>query len=259
MARPVQQHGRCVVAFSDLHIPYQSEQAVEVLSLVVEYLKPDLALCLGDILDCSQFSTHPPTYGMPESNYEEDLEQANRFLDRLQAACGRLVMVEGNHEYRLDRWAAATAPGRGAYMSLAPRLRLMRDRKHCTYIKYGSVDGRYPHYKVGPRIVGVHGWSYAKHATKNHLNISQGKSILHGHTHRVDASMRQSVWSSGKIVQARSTGCLCQTRPLYGVGSPVEWVNAFVIGYLGRRSDTLYTVPIIEGRCVLPNGMEVAA
>lgn len=41
-------------------------------------------------------------------------------LDRLQKVCGRLVMVEGNHEYRLDRWAAVAAEGRGAYSMLAP-------------------------------------------------------------------------------------------------------------------------------------------
>ena len=44
---------------------------------------------------------------------------------------------------------------------------------------------------------------------------------------------------------------------LYGTGRPVEWINAFILGYLGRRSDTLYTVPIMGDRCILPDGSEV--
>ena len=258
MAKPIQQHGRLVVAFGDLHIPYHNEAAVEVLKAVVRYLKPDLAVCLGDVMDCSQFSTHPPTLGMPETNYEQDTLIANKFFDDIQRWCTRLVAVEGNHEHRLDRWAARTAPGRGAYTMLAPRFNLARNRKRFTYIPYGSVDGTYPHYKIGPRVVAIHGWSYAMHATKKHLVMSQGKSIVHGHTHRVDHTLVQNVWSTKGVVQAISTGCLCRPVPLYGVGTPVQWTNAFVLIYVGRRSETMYAVPITGNRCVLPDGVELS-
>ena len=249
---------KTMLAFGDVHVPHQNPRALEVFCRVAERIRPDLIVCLGDILDCGQFSTHPPTYGVPETDYHEDLKTANALLDRLQKVCGRLVMVEGNHEYRLDRWAAATAEGRGAYSMLAPRLQLTRNRTRCTYVPYGSADGRYPHYAINNRIIAVHGWSYAKQATRNHLQISQGKSVIHGHTHRADTHIAQNIWSPGQIIQARGAGCLCKPIPLYGTGRPVEWVNAFIIGYLGRRSDTLYTVPIMDNRCILPDGVEVA-
>ncbi|MBN2583209.1 MAG: metallophosphoesterase [Planctomycetes bacterium] len=252
-------HSKTMLAFGDVHVPHHNQRAVEVFCLAAERLKPDLIVCLGDLLDCGQFSAHPPTHEMPETDYHDDLDAANALLDRLAAACGRLVMVEGNHEYRLDRWAAATAEGRGAYSMLAPRVQLARGRTKFTYVRYGSVDGRYPHYAVNSRIIAVHGWSYARHATKAHLQISQGKSVIHGHTHRADASIVQNIWSPGRVIQARSAGCLCKPIPLYGTGRPVEWVNAFILGYLGRRSDTLYTIPIMDHRCILPDGAEVAA
>lgn len=254
-----QTKAKVMIAFGDIHIPNHNPQAVEVFCRVVEHIKPDLAVCLGDLLDCGQFSSHPPTYGVPETNYQEDLAKANALLDRVQAASGRLVMVEGNHEYRLDRWAAATSEGRGAYSMLAPRLQLSRGREKFTYVPYGSATARYPHYAINSRIIAVHGWSYARNATKDHLKISQGKSIIHGHTHRVDSSIIQNIWSPGNVVQSRSAGCLCKPIPLYGTGRPVEWVNAFIIGYLGRRSDTLYTIPIMGDRCILPDGKEIAA
>ena len=250
---------KSLLAFGDVHVPHQNAQAVEIVCRVAERLKPDLIVCLGDLLDCGQFSIHLPTYGMPESDYEDDLAAANALLDRLQGCCGRLVLLEGNHEHRIDRWAAATTEGRGAYNLLAPRVQLMRGRKNATYIPYGSVDGRYPHYKINGRLGAVHGWSYARHATKAHLDKSQGRSIIHGHTHRADASIIQNIWSVGETIQSRSAGCLCKPIPLYGTGRPVEWVNAFILGYLGRRSDTLYTVPVTGDRCILPDGMEVRA
>jgi len=246
------------MAFGDVHIPYQHEPAVEVFCRAAERIRPDVIVCLGDLLDCGQFSVHPPTYGMPETKYEHDLEIANKLLDRLQKCCGRLVVVEGNHESRIDRWAAATAEGRGAYSMLAPRLQLSKGRTRFTYVRYGSVDGTYPHYKLNQRIVAVHGWSYARHATKAHLQMSQGRSVIHGHTHRCDASIIQNVWGAG-TVQARSAGCLCKPIPLYGTGNPVEWVNAFILGFMGRRSDTLYTIPIMGDRCILSDGTEVTA
>jgi predicted phosphodiesterase len=249
---------KTMLAFGDLHIPQHNRRAVEVFCRAAERIRPDLVVCLGDLLDCGQFSPHLPTYGVPQTEYLDDLREAGALLDRLQKVCARLVIVEGNHEYRLDRWAAATAEGRGAYSMLAPRVQLTRGRK-CVYVPYGSADGRYPHYRVNSRIIAVHGWSYAKHATKNHLAVSQGKSVIHGHTHRADASIVQNIWSPGRVIEARSAGCLCRPIPLYGTGRPVEWVNAFILGYLGRRSDTLYTIPIMDDRCILPDGTEVAA
>ncbi len=246
-----------LIAFGDVHYPKENPVAVEILKKTIARLKPDISVSLGDLLDCGQFSQHPPTYGVPESDYETDLAQANALIDFVQKhTTERTVLIEGNHEYRLDRWAAQHAEGRGAYNLLAPRIQLMRGRKKCTYVTYGSADGRYPHWKVNQRIVAVHGWSYAQNATKEHLKKSQGKSIIHGHTHRADASIFPNVWGAG-TVQARSAGCLCMPIPLYGTGSPVEWINAFIIGYLGRRSDTLFTVDIKGDFAILPDGTEM--
>lgn len=243
----------------DFHIPHHNPRAVEVFSRVAERLKPDLIVLLGDLLDCGQFSTHPPTRGMIETEYADDLNIANAILDRLQDSCKHLAMVEGNHEYRLDRWAAGTSEGKGAYSMLAPRIRLTQGRKNFSYTPYGSVTGTYPHYSINSRIVAVHGWSYARNATKQHLAISQGMSVIHGHTHRADVSIIQNIWTPGQIIQGRSAGCLCKPIPLYGTGRPVEWVNAFILGYLGQRSDMLYTIPILHSRCILPDGKEITA
>lgn len=253
-----QASGGLLLAGGDIHFPHQNNVAVEVFLHTAEYLKPDIGLLMGDLLDFSHFSSHPATFGAPKTSYEADLRQANAFLDRFQAACGKTILLAGNHEYRLDRWAAAASSNEAAYESLSPEVRLSEGRKNFTYIPYGQVKGTYPHYVINDRMVAVHGWSYAKAATRQHLEIAQGRSILHGHTHRADVVMMQSLWQPNTVLQGRATACLCRPVPLYGVGRPVEWVNGFVVGYMGKRSDTLYTIPIHGGRCILPGGIEVS-
>lgn len=246
-----------MLAFGDVHFPQHNPLALEVFCRAAESIKPDLIVCLGDLLDCGQFSTHPPTFGVPDSDYGDDLDNAKALLDRLQKCCKRMVAIEGNHEYRLDRWAAKTAEGKGAYKALAPRVQLPRGRKNFKYVPYGSADGRYPYYHVNKRIVAVHGWSIAKNATRKHLEMAQGKSVIHGDTHRADSHIIQNIWKDNGVIEARGAGCLCKRVPVWGNGNPVDWANAFIIGYLGRRSDSLYTVPIMHDRCILPDGREV--
>jgi len=250
--RPALRRPETFIAFGDAHIPYHNPQAMEVVAKAIEYVRPDLAVCLGDLLDLNQFSFHPPTRGIPETDYEGDLEFANEWLDRVEQSCGRLVMVEGNHEYRLDRWAAHTAEGRGAYSMLAPRIQLAKGRKRFVYEAYGSRNGRYSHYSINSRIKAVHGWSTAKNAADMHLAKGQGKTIIFGHTHRVDSRGVKSLWYPGLSIQARSAGCLCELVPLWGRGQPVDWENAFILGFLGRSDDTMYTVKILDDHCVLP-------
>jgi len=57
-------NSKTILAFGDVHIPHQNAAALEVFCKVAEYFKPEMIICLGDLLDCGQFSTHPPTYGM---------------------------------------------------------------------------------------------------------------------------------------------------------------------------------------------------
>jgi len=247
------------IAAGDNHVPHHNPGAEAVVQAVVRKLKPDLFVHLGDGLDCGQFSAHPPTYGVQETQFEDDLIHVSDYLDTVQKYAAYTAYVEGNHEWRIDRWAAKTQEGRGTYTRLSPRINLSRGRSRFTYIPYGSKDGRYPHYKVNTRIVAVHGWSFAKNATHRHLEMSQGKSVIHGHTHRAQSSTIQNVWDDKGMIEARCGGCMCQRIPLYGTGQPVEWVNGFIVGYLGTNSDTMYNVNISGDACVLPDGSEVKA
>ena len=246
---------RRFIAFGDVHFPQQDDAALEVLKKVVRDMKPDLVLCLGDLLDCKAFSTHSPDI-TGDTPYQSELEQAGRLFDELQKSCGRLVMLEGNHEYRVTRYAARERAGKAALSMLSPRANLSRGRKNFTYVSYEGTPGQYAHYAVAPWLMAVHGWSCAADATRRHLWMGQGRSVIHAHTHRSDHHIAQNYWGKG-TVEAVSAGCLCRLVPTYNVGSPVTWTHGFVQGFVGRSNHTLYFVPVVGGSCVLPSGKEV--
>lgn len=245
-----------LLALGDTHFPHEDELAVAVVMKAVEMLKPTLSVSMGDLLDCSAFSGYAPTIHEEPADFAVELAKANALLDQLQRYSGRVVAIEGNHETRIDRWAAASNPGRASYSMLCPRINLSRGRKKFIYVPHYAKGGGYSHYKITPRLVAVHGWTYCKAASAKHLELAKGMSILHGHTHRAQVEYSQLPFSLQSI-EGRSTGCLCQKVPLWRAGSPVQWVSGFVVGYIGHHTHTLYTVMINGNKAILPDGREV--
>jgi predicted phosphodiesterase len=243
------------LAFGDIHFPEQDNEALEVFLKVVRKVKPKTAVCLGDMLDCKAFSTHPPD-NQGDSPLAQEVKLAVGFLDRLQKNCGKLIFLEGNHEYRIYRHAARDRAGAAALDMVSPRKLLGSGRSKRTfqYIPYGTHDG---FYFLTDSLVCVHGWSAAKDAAARHLRLARPKSVIFGHTHRADSCVVRQLWSDHNVF-AMSAGCLCNLHPSYGSGSPNDWAHGFVYGHVspnGRASATF--VSIEEASCILPDGSEI--
>ena len=255
---------KVVIAFGDSHIPNQSESALGAIRKVAELLKPADICLMGDMLDCSAFSTHAPSPGDAPGDYEQDLRRCNALIDSLQKHSAHIAYLCGNHEFRIARFAARAAEGAATYNLLAPEKVIPRgrDKRRFKLIPYaGDDDGRYPHYAVTPNLVAVHGWSYALAASRRHLQMSQGRSVIFGHSHRQSSESIQCLWRPG-VVQAFNIGCTCKLVPTYNAGRVTEWSHAFGLFYISRSDPTRWTgyiVPVTDGYCVLPDGKEVRA
>lgn len=216
------------------------------------------------MIDLGAFSTHAPSPGEAPGDYEQDLKQVGRLIDDLQQHANRIVYLCGNHEFRIARYAARAAEGAAAYNLLAPEIVIPRgrDKRRFTMIPYaGAPDGKYPYYAVTPNLAAVHGWSYAVSAARRHIQMSMGRSLIYGHTHKCEFTSIQNIWGSG-VVSAINPGCTCRLVPTYNAGRITEWSHAFCVIYISRRNPldwTAYNVPITDGRCILPDGREVKA
>lgn len=244
--------GKTVVAFGDCHIPKENPVALSILMKAIAEINPHVVISLGDLIDASQFSEHPPSWDEDEpSDYFDDLAKANDLLDFcLQHTRERVVCLAGNHEDRVSRWAAKNKTGAKLYNAINPQTVLSRGRKRFTYVPYSNKGDCYPHFKINSRIVAVHGITYAKHAARTHLDLAQGKSIIYGHTHRQDYVRCQNLWGKG-AVRAVGAGCICGTVPAWGVGRRFEWTNGFLVLYLGRSDDTIQLIEIQGNRAII--------
>ena len=249
------------IAFPDTHFPEQDEEALEVALRVHETLNPNYTIHLGDLMDCAMFSdyakrTIPETVANDFKSLEVD--PTNAFWDRVQEnTLEHCYYILGNHEARLERWAARNGQiALGLFNLIDPVNTVGKHRKDFTVIPYTDGNNLGGAVHITKDLVAVHGFSIAKHAAAAHLGKSRTKSILYGHTHRDQRDTSRDPWSD-RIIKAFSPGCLSKLQPLYAHGSPSDWTHGINLVYVCGDSWTEYVININNGSCVLPDGREI--
>jgi predicted phosphodiesterase len=257
----------------DIHFPDHDETALAVALEAHRILQPDYSLFLGDVLDCGLFSSHAKKTIAESQGYdfkEKEIDPCNDMLDNVQSNTKQFTyFLEGNHEQRIERWAVNNGKvGESIYKLISPSHTLWKEPKRTKFkmIPYEvSTGNRMGHVEiVKPTnkmrtggLVAVHGWSFAKHAARVHLEKSRSRSIVYGHTHRMQLDVSRDPWT-GKPIKAMSPGTLSKLQPIYAHGgSPSEWSAGFCLVYVGQESWTEYLVNIVNGGAVLPDGREI--
>lgn len=251
-----------VVVLPDLHIPFHDRRALECAMQAVEYLRPHKVVILGDWLDCESFSAHGRSklVELKATRYVADeVTPCNEVLDELARWSDKIVYVEGNHEFRVERFAVAQGSclGPDIYNLISPRTLLSagRDPRDFEWVPYGET---LTHHAITPDLWAVHGWTHAKHSASVHLDKARSISIVHGHTHRSQMHSGRDLMT-GRVLKAWSPGCLSKLQPLYMHQNPTSWVHGISLVYVGRdpMDWTDYVVTIQNGRCILPDGKEI--
>ncbi len=247
----------------DTHFPEQDDEAVDCALEAHRLLQPDNTVLLGDMMDCEVFSNYarkkmPRNVGY--SFQDSEVTPLNELIDILQYQTkNHTYYLEGNHEERIERWAANNGEvAKALFDTINPKTLISENRKNFSMIPYTipTGDGR-GFVKIANDLVAVHGWSFAKNAAQVHLEFSRTKSIVFGHTHRHQVASGRDPWT-GKPVKAFSPGCLCRLNPVFAVGgAPKDWTHGFAVIYVGRHSWTEYNISIQNGSCVLPDGTEI--
>lgn len=98
-----------IVCASDIHIPFQDDDAVKCFVAYVKEKQPEMIVLNGDILDFFMLSRF--TKGEGRNPYEE-ISECRDFLKSLREACktSKIYYVIGNHETRLERYVLSKAP-----------------------------------------------------------------------------------------------------------------------------------------------------
>ncbi len=96
------------IIIPDTHAPYHNETSWSLITHVVKKWQPKIAVVQGDFFDCYAVSSHRKDPRRRDSIVDE-IRQAQRML-RVFDACQEKYFIEGNHEYRLDRYLMDFAP-----------------------------------------------------------------------------------------------------------------------------------------------------
>src|SRR5262245_1392688 len=99
------------VCLPDPHAPYEDGDAVRTALAFLREFKPHAVFLLGDVIDFYQLSSFDKD---PERRFKlwDDITAAVMFLDKVRKAAPDVPMwyIQGNHEFRLQRYLWRVAP-----------------------------------------------------------------------------------------------------------------------------------------------------
>lgn len=190
---------------------------------VARYLKIDEIVILGDYGDFVSITMHARNPRLAQFLMEE-VQSVNEGLDELDRLFpkAKKVYLEGNHEYRLERYLCEKAP---ALLGLTSCRELFRigQRPRWSYLDYGRNQA----YKVlGSDL-------YARHTP---LANSAGSglaramtSYCYGHIHQIQQA--QAVGLDGQVRTAFSPGWLGDVRSaaFSYLHNPPQWQLGFAL------------------------------
>jgi DNA-binding CsgD family transcriptional regulator len=258
----IEQPGRTTVIWGDVHFPFEDEASVTILYKLLELLRVDRVVDLGDAIDNWQISTFLP----PDER--RLTEQQRDFSAQFKAVAGHLgivtsltpdadrIFLEGNHEERWDRMLRqAQQDARWRHVLGLPQVQQAMELRRLMGIDQAGwvyKDSRDNEYLLNKHLLATHGIYAGKWAVRQILE-KYGKSVIFGHTHRIGNWTKRDL----KATEASwMIGCLCDLNPHYGDSMAVDWANGFAVLLETEDLDhwALIQLRIHWGRCMTPWG-----
>lgn len=233
-----------VLFIPDCHWPNVDLRAWGTMLRVALWFKPTTVVILGDFADGETLSAHPATKP-GEVDFEDEVVSVKQALDQLETlGATRKIYIEGNHEFRLDRYLMAQAPA--LFRSMRWQQLLDLERRGWEWVPYRKSVA------VGKlnvtHDVGSAGMNAHRVAAK-----AFGGSAAIGHTHRLAYEVVGRF--EGTPYLAAMFGWLGDAEKAGGYlheAKASDWVHGFGVGYM-EPSGVVHVqpVPIVHGRCVV--------
>lgn len=258
-ASPKRSKGDIVrVCIPDTHGAKVDKVALAAVMSDIKTLNPQEVILLGDHVDCGGFLAQHHTMGYVAEttySYEEDLDQANAFLDQLQTIAPRakIEYLEGNHERRVETWCVTetlrnTRDSEGLRRALAPEFRLRLKERGIPYYRVSEFYDGLPVPGVIKRnkCFFFHGVSTAKNAVAA-TQARVGGNCVFGHTHRAQSDIVRQMGTG--VIGAWNPGCLTILQPLWQHGAPTNWTSGYAIQLISPGGSFLHlNIPVLDGR-----------
>jgi predicted phosphodiesterase len=206
------------LCWGDTHFPYADPSVLAILRAIAQDMQPNFLVHMGDLLDCYGISSYDKDPHRKET-LQDEIDQARAHLAamRLASPASRFILLEGNHEQRLQRvlW---NLPGPAATLN-----QLTAFQKAMTWPSLLGLDelriewvetNDQAKQRFLPKFIVKHGTIVRTRSglTASAEQMKYNKSGASGHTHRLAAVWRKD--SNGSHVWIE-TGCCCDVNPQY--------------------------------------------
>lgn len=196
--------------------PFHDEKALHVARLLAEYLRPDEAIFLGDVLDFATYGKYvqePGFAGTSQAGIDRTYEEL-KIHDELAK---KVVFIQGNHDLRLRKYielnAQAAASIRVAGQENGNPVFSLQNLLRFDEMNIEHIDS-YPkgYYWINKNLACIHGYKVkAAGVTAAHLANSEIHSTIFGHIHRIEWGYNTKHTSTGPIeTVAHSPGTLAR-------------------------------------------------
>lgn len=242
-----------VVVLSDLQVPYEDKNAVDLVFYFIKYFKPDECWIVGDWIDAPEPSRwNRGTAGEYEKTLQKSIDLSVDYLVKLRNLMGRkpIHFKTGNHDIRAEVYVRRYAPALTSIKALQLEDMLKIDRLNI-HMHRSPVE-------LLPNWMLAHGDEGALNrvggSTAMNLAKRFNKSVVCGHTHRL------GIQSTTTSVNGKVTGQLYGfevgnlmrlNNAHYLPGGSGNWQQGF--GILYERNKVVQPVPVY----MTPKGFNV--
>jgi len=194
--------GQRVFLFSDVHIPFHDQVALDAALSHADEYRPDTIVILGDLLDfyrCSRFTKKTGGHDM-----KGELLMGRAFLTDLRARfpTAEIIWLEGNHESHLERYVLENA---AEIANLVDDLLI--NKLNLVELK---IDYRRSFFQIG-KLYYLHGHEKPGGGTAEYVTNVMFKYVLDhcifGHVHRSQEKIFKRI--DGTTLWVGANGCLC--------------------------------------------------
>lgn len=198
--------------------PFHDQRAMDVALAVVERIRPDKVIFLGDYLDLPTFGKYEQEATFARTT-QKSIDVGYQYLATIRAMLplAEIVLLEGNHDRRLEKLVTRNAMeafglrraddiGGWPVLSLPHLLRL--SELGVSYV------GGYPAgaYWINDRLKCIHGSIVRSSGSTAKAVVDEERvSVIFGHIHRIETQYKTSgTREGGRTRLAHTPGCLCR-------------------------------------------------
>ncbi len=198
--------------------PTHDEKAILVALSIIESVKPDIVVCVGDNLDLPEMGKYL-TYPAYAQTTQASIDRATFFCAQMRAMApqAKIIWLAGNHEERMPKYLLVNAGAAyGLRKGNTPDSWPVLSVPYLCRMDEFGVEYRpgYPasDYWINEKLRVIHGDRVKSSGSTAHIYLNAEKtSVIYGHIHRIETAFKtREDFDGPRTIMAASPGCLAR-------------------------------------------------